>query len=86
MGVPRHEVLDLLRRTFDHDAQERLDRVDDVARLAHEPQSHVGRNLVVPRASRVQLAADRADELCEPPLVRGVDVLIASLDLELEIP
>ena len=30
----------------------------------------------------MQLAADGTDELCQPPLVRGVDVFIARLDLE----
>ena len=84
MSVPWHKVLDFLRRALDHDAKERLDGVDDVFCLPHEPQAHVRCDLVISGASRVQLSADRADELCEPPLVRGMDVLIAGLDLELE--
>lgn len=33
-------------------------------------------------APRVQLARDGADDLAQPPLVGGVDVLVARLDLE----
>ena len=45
--------------------------------LAHE-QRHVGRDLVVARPRRVELAADRPDELGQPALDRHVDVLVAA--------
>lgn len=32
----------------------------------------------------MQLATDSADELCEPPFVRSVNILVAGLDLELQ--
>src|SRR5215210_1740521 len=48
---------------------------------AHEHR-HVGGHLVVSRASRVELAAGRADDLGEPPLDRHVDVLVVLLDDE----
>ena len=38
-------------------------------------------HLVVPAASGVQFAADAADQLTEPALIGGVDVLVALLDL-----
>lgn len=41
-----------------------------------------GARLVVARAARVQLPADAANELRQPPLVRSVDVLVPRHDLE----
>jgi len=45
-------------------------------------EAQVGHHLVVPAAPGVHLAARRADQLGQPPLVRRVDVLVAVLDGE----
>ena len=46
-------------------------------RLRTHVHRHVGRDLVVARARRVQRAADRPDELGQAPLDRHVDVFVA---------
>ena len=50
-------------------------------RLARE-QRDVGDDLVVARARRVQLAADRPGDLGQPPLDGHVDVLVVGLERE----
>ena len=45
-------------------------------RVRAREHRHVGGDLVVARARGVQLAADRADDLGQPPLDRHVDVLV----------
>ena len=47
--------------------------------------AEVGRHLVVARASRVELSADRADHLGQPALDRRVDVLVAGCERELRL-
>ncbi len=50
--------------------------------LALAPQAQVGRDLVVAAARRVQLGAGGAGELGDPPLDRGVDVLVGGDERE----
>ena len=84
VGVARHDMLDIALSTRgDH-----LEEVHQVAlkhiQLIPEPQTHVGRDLIVPATASVQLASNvLADDLPQPPLVGSVDVLVdAGLDLE----
>ena len=42
-----------------------------------QPEAHVGGDLVVAAAPGVQLAADRADQFGQAPLVGRVDILVA---------
>ncbi len=49
---------------------------------AHDPQPEVGRHLVVAAAAGVELAADRAGDLRQPPLDGRVDVLVIRRDGE----
>ena len=48
-----------------------------------DEQGEVGGDLVVAGAARVQLAANRADDLGQPALDRHVDVLVVGAELEL---
>jgi hypothetical protein len=43
-----------------------------------QPTEPAEARLIIPRAPRVQLAAHRAHQLCQPPLVGCVDVLVAA--------
>ena len=59
-----------------------LERLQRVRAGEHR---HVGRDLVVARARRVQLAADRADDLGQPALDGHVDVLVGVVEAELAV-
>lgn len=83
MGVPREDVVLLVVRALDEDADERLEVVLRGLDLVKQPEADVSRDLVVARAARVQLAAERANELAEAALVGGVDVLVVLLGREL---
>ena len=83
MGVPWEDKVLFVVCAFDEDAYERLEVVLHGGYLVEEPEADVGRDLVVARAARVQLAAERANELAEAALVRGVDVLVVFLRREL---
>ena len=83
VGVPGHEHVLLLVRALHHHADEGLEALLDGAHLPEEPEAHVRRDLVVARAAGVQLPAEGADELGQPALVGGVDVLVVGLDFEL---
>ena len=61
----------------------RASRVDRPQRVRAREHRHVGRDLVVARAGGVQLAADRAGDLGQPPLDRHVDVLVVGPEREL---
>ena len=52
------------------------DHLRHLAQLAEGPEPEVGRHLVVPAPSRVQAGAGVAGQLGDPPLHRGVDVLV----------
>ena len=75
-----------LRHQRLHQALEQRDRARGVGA---DEQGQVGGHLVVARAGRVELAAERADQLGQPPLDRHVDVLVVLAELEgalLELP
>ncbi len=82
MGVARHESIDLFPATRDHDLDQVLEVALDGLDLVHEPETHVGGDLVVPGPARVQLATDAADELGEASLVGGVNVLVVRVDFK----
>jgi hypothetical protein len=81
--VAGHEVVALPVSALNHDADERAQACLNLLDFVHEPEPHVGRDLVVARAARVQLAAEWADDLAQAPLVRGVDVFVVRLRFEL---
>ena len=74
--------------------------VGQVEHAAHEgeerpfgPEPQVGRDLIVAGATGMEFAGDRADDLTQPPLHAGVDILvgdgereIAGFDLEEDLP
>lgn len=83
VSKPRGKVVDPLLGSDGEDANDLLQPLDVLVDLLHEPESHVGRDLVVPAPSRVQLASNvTADDLRQATLVRSVDVLVVGLDLE----
>ena len=62
MGVPWEDKVLFVVCAFDEDAYERLEVVLHGGYLVEEPEADVGRDLVVARAARVQLASDGADD------------------------
>ena len=59
-----------------------LQRLERLQRVRAREHRHVGGDLVVARARGVQLAADRPDDLGQPPLDRHVDVLVVLAERE----
>ena len=83
MRVARHRPVQVrLGDAHDHGLQV-LQRLDRPQRVRAGEHRHVGRDLVVARAGGVQLAADGADDLGQPPLDRHVDVLVGIQEGEL---
>ena len=66
--------------------QQHLQQLDEqllgAERVGAHEEREVGGHLVVARARGVELAADRPDQLDQPPLDRHVDVLVVRPDLE----
>ena len=62
---------------------ERADQLAGAGGPGADEQGQIGGDLVVARAAGVQLAADRPDQLGEPPLDRHVDVLVVGSEVEL---
>ena len=83
MGVARHRPVGVLLGDVRERRHQRGQQLDGALRALADIQRHVGRHLVVPRPSRVELAADRTDELRQAPLDRHVDVLVLRLEREL---
>jgi hypothetical protein len=53
---------------------------------AHQPDPHVGRNLVIPATTSVKLAANVfADDFRQSTLVRRMDILVIGFDVELSM-
>lgn len=83
MRITRHDITDLRLGTRNRHADEIAQEAVQLAQLVTEPQPHVRRDLLVPRAARVQLPAHfLADDLGETALVGGVDVLVVLVGLE----
>ena len=81
--VARHRPVQVrLGHAHDHGLQV-LQRLDRPQRVRAGEHRHVGRDLIVARAGRVQLAADGPHDLGEPPLDRHVDVLVGVQEGEL---
>jgi hypothetical protein len=82
VGVARHRPVEVALGGVRQRAGERRRAVRGRrSRLARE-ERHVGGDLVVARARRVQASADRTDELGQPTLDRHVDVLVAGRERE----
>ena len=82
VGEARHDDVHLALRALHRDGDELPEVSAEEHELVSEPHAGVGGHLVVARSTGVELAGDWADELAEPSLVRGVDVLVAGLDDE----
>ena len=67
---------------LDERALQLLQLLERLQRVRAREHRHVGRDLVVARARGVELAADRADDLRQPPLDRHVDVLVVLAERE----
>ena len=77
VGVCGEEGVVLLVGSRDDAVEEVLQVADEDVGLVQEPQSKVGRDLVVSGSTGVQLASNvLADELGKSSLVGGVDVLV----------
>ena len=63
MRVPGHEDVLLLVCTLHHHTDEVLQALLHRAHLSKQPQAHVRRNLVISRASGVQLPTEGTDQL-----------------------
>ena len=59
-----------------------LELLERLQRVRAREHRDVGGDLVVARARGVQLAADRPDDLGQPPLDRHVDVLVVGRERE----
>ena len=77
--VAGHEDVRLGGGALRSDGHERAHLLAELRALVAQVQPQVGHHLVVARAAGVHLAANGADELGEPALVGGVDVLVAIL-------
>src|SRR5206468_13021261 len=74
--VARRDGAPVARREGDERLLEPPDRAVERVALGAQPEAKVERHLVVAAAAGVQLAAERPEELHEPPLDRHVDVLV----------
>src|SRR5438445_2764234 len=75
MGVAGHDSLDLVVRAFDKRASEIGDRIVQRRKGVDREEAEIEGDLVVPAPTGVQLSGDLADEVAEPTLNDGVDVL-----------
>ena len=75
MGVAGHDRLDLVLCAFDKRASEIGDRIVQRRKGVDREEAEVEGDLVVPAPTGVQLSGDLADEVAEPTLDDGVDVL-----------
>ena len=78
----RHDDVDFALGAFDRDGDELAEVSAEEDELVPEPHAGVGGDLVVSGSAGVELTGDGADELAEPALVGGVDVLVAGDDDE----
>ena len=82
VGVPGHRPVGVaLGQLVQPRHQRTASRAPPPGVVAHV-EGDVGRHLVVSRASGVQLAAERSDDLGQASLDRHVDVLVVGLEWE----
>src|SRR5438132_3094159 len=75
VGVARHHGSDMLRGSGPQRPREPIQRLQHLGAGLPHVEAEVGRHLVVAAAAGVELAAQRADSLCEQALDRHVHVL-----------
>lgn len=78
--ITRHDVVNFISRA----RRRNLDQLNQIAlqlpQLVPQPEPHVRSDLLITRATRVQLARDLlANDLPEPPLICRVDILVVLL-------
>jgi hypothetical protein len=83
VGVSWHDVVRLLVRALDDHTDKIFQPGLDIADIVKEPDTHVGSHLIIPRPTSMELATEWADQLTEPTLIGGVDVLIIGLNFKL---
>ena len=82
MGIGRGRPIAVRLGLRDQSLHQALEQRDRPRGVGPDQQRKVGCDLVVARARRVQLAAERADQLGQAPLDRHVDVLVLLVELE----
>ena len=80
--VAGHRPVDVSLGGIEQDARQALDPLDRALGGLTREEGDVGGHLVVARPRGVELAADRAGDLGEPPLDRHVDVLVVGREGE----
>jgi hypothetical protein len=82
VGVGGRRPVAMSLRLRDERLHQALEQRDRPRGMRAHQQRQVGRHLVIPGAGRVQLAAERADQLGQAALDRHVDVLVLLPELE----
>ena len=82
MGVARHAPVAVRLGQGADPLEDVAEQADRVAGGIGDEHRQVGRDLIVARAAGVDLAADPAGDLGQPPLDRHVDVLVGVLEGE----
>jgi hypothetical protein len=82
MGVAGHRPVRVPLSELEQDLHQLAQAPVHAAGLGAHEHRHVGRDLIVPGTGGVELPTSRPDQLGEPPLDRGVDVLVGGPDLE----
>lgn len=82
VGESRHQDINLSLCSICSCSDEFTKGYADQLQLTIQPQAGVGSNLVIPAASSVQLATNRANNFTQATLISSVDVFISRLDLK----
>ena len=82
VGVGGRGPVAVRLRLCHQDLHQRLEQRDRAGGVSPHEQGQVRRHLIVPRARRVQLAAERPDQLGQAALDRHMDVLVVLMELE----
>ena len=82
VGVAGHDHVQVSLGLLDDGLLQFDQRIAQGGHLVQQVEAQVGGHLVVTGAAGVQFPCHRAHQLGQPPLNRGVDVLVAGLDLK----
>ena len=83
MCISWQQNLLLLICTLNHNTDESRKTRSNLLHFRKQPQSHVSRNLVIPRTTGMQLSAQRANEFAQAALVGRMYVFVILLYLKL---
>jgi len=85
MSVSSHDEVNLTLSTLHTRTNKLLQVGQDLLGLLPEPEPGVSGHLVIAAPACVELPCRTANQLRQPPLVRGVNILVSSTDFELAI-